>query len=79
MLAVCSNSSVTVRIIFGARHSLLPNPFGLNCSWVYLPAFATSSQLLDVMTNWAVTHLLMAAGKRCGAEHVRRLDLRPTR
>jgi fermentation-respiration switch protein FrsA (DUF1100 family) len=50
------NSGVTVRIILGVSHSLLPNPFGPNRSWVYLPAFATSPQLLDVMTNWAATH-----------------------
>jgi len=62
------NSGVTVRIILGVSHSLLPNPFGPNRSWVYLPAFATSPQLLDVMTNWAATHLLIAAGKTCGAE-----------
>ena len=62
------NSGVTVRIILGVSHSLLPNPFGPNSSWVYLPAFATSPQLLDVMTNWAAMHLLLAAGKTSGAE-----------
>jgi dipeptidyl aminopeptidase/acylaminoacyl peptidase len=41
------NSGVTVRIILGVSHSLLPNPFGPNRSWVYLPAFATSPQLLE--------------------------------
>jgi fermentation-respiration switch protein FrsA (DUF1100 family) len=62
------NSGVTVRGILGVSHSLLPNPFGTNRSWVYLLAFATSPQLVDVMTNWAATHLLIAAGKTCGAE-----------
>ena len=66
--AASRNSVVTVRIILGVSHSLLPNPFGPNRSWVYLSAFATSPQLPDVMTNWAATHLLIAAGKTCGAE-----------
>jgi pimeloyl-ACP methyl ester carboxylesterase len=45
------NSGVTVRIILGISHSLLPNPLGRNRSWVYLPAFARSPQLLDVVTT----------------------------
>ena len=57
------NSDVTVRIIPGVSHSLLPDPVGPNNGWVYLPAFATSPQLLDVMTNWAATHLLTSSRK----------------
>src|SRR5271155_4419546 len=57
------NSGVTVWGILGVSHSLLPNPFGTNRSWVYLLAFATSPQLVDVMTNWAATHFLIAAGR----------------
>jgi dienelactone hydrolase len=52
------NSDVTVRIIPGVSHSLLPDPVGPASGWLYLPAFATSPQLLDVMTNWAEAHLL---------------------
>ena len=51
------NSDVTVRIIPGVSHSLLPDPIGPNSGWVYLPAFATSPELLDVMTRWVAAHL----------------------
>jgi pimeloyl-ACP methyl ester carboxylesterase len=57
------NSDVTVRIIAGISHSLLPDPVGPNSGWVYLPAFAISPQLLEVMTNWAATHLLSSSRK----------------
>ncbi|HWG20579.1 MAG TPA: alpha/beta fold hydrolase [Terracidiphilus sp.] len=57
------NSDVTVRIIPGVSHSMLPDPIGPGSGWLYLPAFATSPQLLDVMTNWAATHLLIDSGK----------------
>ena len=57
------NPDVTVRIIPGVSHSLLPDPVGANNGWVYLPAFATSPQLLEVMTNWAKTHLLTSSRK----------------
>jgi len=55
--------TLTVRIIPGVSHSLPPDPLGPNSSWVYLPAFATSPQLLEVMTNWAATHLLTSSRK----------------
>ena len=58
-----TNSDVTVRIIPGVSHSLLPDPVGPNSGWVYLPAFATSPQLLDVMTSRAATHLLTSSRK----------------
>lgn len=57
------NSDVTVRIIPGVSHSLLPDPVGPNSGWVYLPAFATSPRVLDVMTNWATARLLTCSGK----------------
>jgi dienelactone hydrolase len=57
------NSDVTVRIIPGVSHSLLPDPAGPNSGWLYLPAFETSPQLLDVMTKWAAMHLLTGSRK----------------
>ena len=57
------NSDVTVRIIPTVSHSLLPDPVGPGSGWIYLPAFATSPQLLDVMTNWAATRLLTSRRK----------------
>ena len=57
------NSDVTVRIMAGISHSLLPDPVATNSGWVYLPAFAISPQLLDVITNWAATHLLSSSRK----------------
>jgi uncharacterized protein len=57
------NSDVTVRIIPGVSHSMLPDPLGPGSGWIYLPAFATSPQLLDVMTSWAATHLLTSSSK----------------
>ena len=52
------NSDVTVRIIPAVSHSMLPDPIGPGSGWIYLPAFATSPQLLDVMASWAAAHLL---------------------
>jgi dipeptidyl aminopeptidase/acylaminoacyl peptidase len=52
------NSDVTVRIFPGVSHSLLPDPIGLTSGWVMLPAFLTSPQLLDVMTQWAAAKLV---------------------
>jgi dienelactone hydrolase len=57
------NSDITVRIIPAVSHSMLPDPIGPGSGWVYLPAFATSPQLLDVMTNWATAHLLADSRK----------------
>jgi hypothetical protein len=37
---------------------MLPDPAGPGSGWIYLPAFETSPQLLDVMTHWAATRLL---------------------
>jgi hypothetical protein len=55
------NSDVTVRIIPGVSHSLLPDPIGPGSGWLYLPAFSTSPHVLDVMTNWAAAHLLTSS------------------
>lgn len=57
------NADVTVRIIPGVSHSMLPDPAGPSSGWLYLPAFATSPQLLDVMTHWAATYLLASNRK----------------
>ena len=51
------NQDVSVRIFPGISHSLLPDPGGLSSGWVYLPAFETSSELLDAMSKWLKTRL----------------------
>jgi uncharacterized protein len=57
------NSDVTVRIIPAVSHSMLPDPLGPGSGWIFLPAFATSPQLLDVMTHWAASRLLTSSRK----------------
>jgi len=52
------NRDVTVRIIPGVSHSLLPDPNGPASGWPYLPAFLTSPELLDTMTQWVSKHLV---------------------
>jgi hypothetical protein len=52
------NNDVTVRIFPGISHSLLPDPVGLNSGWVYLPAFQTSPELLQVTSDWLRSHLV---------------------
>jgi uncharacterized protein len=52
------NQEVTVRFIPAVSHSLLPDPLGPASGWVYLPAFLTSPQVLDAITNWATTRLM---------------------
>ncbi len=51
------NASVTVRILPQLSHSLLPDPGGLSSGWVLLPAFLTSPDLLDLMSNWTAARL----------------------
>ena len=51
------NADVTVRIIPGVSHSLLPDPVGLSSGWAALPAFLTSPDLLDQLTRWSVARL----------------------
>jgi dipeptidyl aminopeptidase/acylaminoacyl peptidase len=46
------NADVTVRIIPGVSHSLLPDPLGLGSGWIYLPAFETSPLVLETMSDW---------------------------
>jgi fermentation-respiration switch protein FrsA (DUF1100 family) len=53
------DADVTVRIIPGVSHALLPDPVGASARWLYLPAFETSPELLDVLTRWAAAHLLI--------------------
>jgi hypothetical protein len=43
---------------------MLPAPVGPGSGWVYLPAFATSPQLLEVMSNWAAARLLTSDVQR---------------
>jgi len=51
------NADVTVCIIPGVSHSLLPDPVGLSSGWVALPAFLTSPEILDELTRWSVARL----------------------
>jgi len=51
------NKDVTVRIIPGVSHSLLPDPGGLSTGWGALPAFLTSRDVLDELTRWSVARL----------------------
>jgi pimeloyl-ACP methyl ester carboxylesterase len=51
------NQDVTVRVIPGVSHSLLPDPLGLSSEWVFLPAFETSPQVLNLMADWLGTRL----------------------
>jgi uncharacterized protein len=51
------NRDVTVRIIPGVSHSLLPHPLGPGSGWVYLPTFVTAPQVLETITDWA-SHLI---------------------
>jgi hypothetical protein len=51
------NADVTVRIIPGVSHSLLPDPVGLSSGWAALPAFLTSPDVLRELTSWSVVRL----------------------
>jgi dienelactone hydrolase len=51
------NADVTVRIIPGVSHSLLPDPVGLSSGWAALPAFLTSPDILDELTRWSAARL----------------------
>jgi dienelactone hydrolase len=51
------NVDVTVRIIPGVSHSLLPDPVGLSSGWAALPAFLTSQDILDELTGWSIARL----------------------
>ena len=57
------NPDVTVRIVPGVSHSLLPDPGGLSTGWGSLPAFLTSPEVLDELTRWSVATLLRASDK----------------
>ena len=52
------NNDVTVRLLPGVSHSLLPDPLGISSGWVLLPAFETSPQLLGPMVEWLRERLL---------------------
>jgi uncharacterized protein len=51
------NADVTVRVIPGVSHSLLPDPVGLSSGWATLPAFLTAPDILDQLTRWSVAKL----------------------
>lgn len=51
------NKDVTVRIIPGVSHSLLPDPGGLSSGWAALPAFLTSPEILNELTRWSIARL----------------------
>jgi uncharacterized protein len=57
------NLDVTVRIIPGVSHSLLPDPGGLSAGWGALPAFLTAPDPLDELTRWSVAKLMPTSGK----------------
>jgi pimeloyl-ACP methyl ester carboxylesterase len=46
------NSDVTVRFVPNVSHSLLPDPIGLSSGWAYLPAFWTSGDVLQILSQW---------------------------
>jgi uncharacterized protein len=56
------NLDVTVHILPGVSHSLLPDPLGLGSGWVMLPGFLTSPQLLDVVAHWTAGKLATTGG-----------------
>jgi hypothetical protein len=58
------NPDVTVRIVPGVSHSLLPDPGGLSSGWAALPAFLTSPELLGELTRWSVTRLMSPPSKQ---------------
>jgi pimeloyl-ACP methyl ester carboxylesterase len=66
------NTDVTVRIIPAVGHSLLPDPVGTSAGTIFLPAFASSPQVLDVMTDWATRHLAPTKTPRIRASDSRR-------
>jgi hypothetical protein len=53
------NRDVTVRIVPGVSHSLLPDPVGLASGWGALPAFLTSPDILNELTRWSVARLAL--------------------
>jgi pimeloyl-ACP methyl ester carboxylesterase len=61
---VAGNSDVTVRIIPGVSHSLLPDPGGLPSGWGALPAFLTSPDLIDQIAQWSRSRLMRGSGTK---------------
>lgn len=56
-MRAAGNRDVTVRLFPGVSHSLLRDPLGLNSGWVYLPAFLTSPDILQAMSEWLSARL----------------------
>jgi dienelactone hydrolase len=57
------NADVSVRIVPGVSHSLLPDPGGLSSGWAALPAFLTVPDLLDELIRWSMARLTPTHGK----------------
>ena len=51
------DADVTVRLFPNVSHSLLPDVAGVDTGWATLPAFLTSPQILQTVSDWAVEHL----------------------
>lgn len=51
------DDDVTVRLFPNISHSMLPDVAGVDTGWATLPAFMTSPQILQTVTEWARQHL----------------------
>jgi len=49
---------VTVRFFPNVSHAMLPDVAGVDTGWATLPAFITSPQILQTVTEWARVHLV---------------------
>jgi len=54
------NADVSVRLFPNVSHSLLPDVAGVDTGWATLPAYLTSPQIVQTLTDWAVRHLGLA-------------------
>ena len=57
-MRAAGNPDVSVRVLPGISHSLLPDPGGLPSGWAALPAFLTAPDLLDELTRWSMVRLM---------------------
>ena len=56
-MRLAGDRDVSVRIVPGVSHSLLPDPVGLSSGWVYLPGFLTSPEILRTAGDWLIERL----------------------
>jgi pimeloyl-ACP methyl ester carboxylesterase len=56
------NRDVTVRIVPGVSHALLPDVNGVSSGWVYLPGFGTSPEILRTVGEWLSARLISSGG-----------------